>query len=82
MVGQNYACSKSPTENSRLENLSLRLSGSCMDSAEDGSFILGVFSVSGQCCNRINSQRAFATLVWCVFDAQQAFVLRYLFIVL
>lgn len=56
-----------------------------MDSAEDGNFILSVFSVSGQCCNRINSQRAFATLVRCVFvipDALQAFVLRYLFIVL
>lgn len=45
LVGQNCVCSKSPTENSTLENLRLRLSGSHMDSAEEGSFILGVLSV-------------------------------------
>lgn len=85
LVAQNCVCSKSPTENSMLENLSLRFSGSCVDSAEEGSFILGVLSVWGQCCSWINFQTAFATLVCCIFvvtDAQQAFVLRYLFIVL
>lgn len=64
-----------------LENLCSRLSGSCMDSAEEGSFRLGILSVSDQCCNRINFQTAFATLVCFAFvvtDAQQAFILRYL----
>jgi len=42
LVGQNSACSKSPTEKSMVANLSVRLSGSYMDSAEGGSFVLGV----------------------------------------
>lgn len=83
VVGQTVR-GKSPTEKSTLENLSLRLPGSCMDSAEERSFTLGVLLASGQVLQS-NLTTAFATLVRCVCvvtDAQQAFVARYLFIVL
>lgn len=44
-VDQIYVCSRFPTEKNMSENLSLRLSGSHMGSAEEGSVILAVVLV-------------------------------------